>query len=372
MSDLTHYIAVYGYKTLQEVPLSAVDGLVFAAMSYIRFDGLVPGELQKAPTIHETAGALLSLPDRERLLRVRSLEAQELLRAMAESKRFSSLRLTGYRDIRSPDLEMQFSAVTILLGGGNAFAAFRGTDGTLVGWKEDFNLSFEDTVPGQWAACHYLMDMASRVTGALWVGGHSKGGNLAVFSAACASRDILSRIPAVYNYDGPGFSKAVLQSAGYQAILPLIKTYVPQSSVVGMLLGHEESYSVVLSSQKGLMQHDPYSWVIQKGDFVLLKEITEGSCLVDHTIKSWIYSLTPKEREAFVDTVYEILRSSGATRTGELLLPGNMLEIAGKFLAELVDINRENILGPLLLLVKAAGQTLAGFYRTEDEGKKEG
>ena len=150
------YVAVHGSKTLEEVPLSAVDGLVFSAMSYIHFDGLIPDSPQEAPAVKETAAAILALPERKRLLRVRSLENQRLLEEMAKSRRFSGLRLTAYRDIKSPDLEMQFSAITLLLGSGDIFVVFRGTDGTLIGWKEDFNLGFQDTVPGQWTACYYL------------------------------------------------------------------------------------------------------------------------------------------------------------------------------------------------------------------------
>lgn len=355
------YVAVHGSKTLEEVPLSAVDGLVFSAMSYIHFDGLIPDSPQEAPAVKETAAAILALPERKRLLRVRSLENQRLLEEMAKSRRFSGLRLTAYRDIKSPDLEMQFSAITLLLGSGDIFVVFRGTDGTLIGWKEDFNLGFQDTVPGQWTACYYLSNMASLAAGSVWVGGHSKGGNLAVFSAACTFPDITPRIRAVFNYDGPGFSQAVLDTPGYRTALPLVRTFLPQSSVVGMFLGHEESYTIVQSGLKGLMQHDPYSWEIRDGDFIRLKEITEGSCLVDRTIKTWISELSPEERRAFVDTVFDILRSSGATRTGELLLPDNVMEIIGSFLKE-TSVKRDNILLPLTSLLKAAGKTLTSFY----------
>lgn len=360
-TGIIDYVAVHGSKTLEEVPLSSVDGLVFSAMSYIHFDGLIPDNPRKAPSVGETAAAILALPERERLSRVRSLENQRLLEEMAKSRRFSGLRLTGYRDIKSPDLEMQFSAITLLLSSKDIYVVFRGTDGTLIGWKEDFNLGFQDTVPGQWTACNYLANMAALSTGSIWVVGHSKGGNLAVFSAACASPDITSRLRAVFNYDGPGFSQAVLDTPGYHAALPLVHTFLPQSSVVGMLLGHEESYTIVRSSLKGLMQHDPYSWEIRDGDFIRLKEITEGSCLVDRTIKTWISDLSPEERQAFVDTVFDILQSSGATRTGELLLPDNVLEIMESFLKE-SPAKRDKILLPLTALLKAAGKTLASFY----------
>ncbi len=364
MPGLIDYIAAQGSQTLDESPLSAVDGLVFSAMSYIHLDGLIPDEPDRAPTVKEVGEMILSLPERERLTRVRSLENQQLLEAMAESPRFSNLRLTGFRDIKSPDLEMQFSAVTVLMGD-DAFVTFRGTDGTLIGWKEDFNLGFLDTVPGQWEACNYLSHMASRVPGSLWAGGHSKGGNLAVFAAACASSGIMDRLMAVYNYDGPGFSQAVLATSGYRDILPLIRTFVPQSSVIGMLLGHEECYTVVLSNRKGLMQHDPYSWEIKDGGFVRLREVTQKSCLVDQALKKWITSLSPREREAFVDTVYEILQSSGASRTGELLLPDNILEIAKSLLKESPEVTLDKILLPLMALVRAAGETLASFYLSE-------
>lgn len=364
MPSLIDYIAAQGSQTLDDSPLSAVDGLVFSAMSYIHFDGLIPDDPAQAPTIKEVAVSIFALPEKGRLTRVRSLENQQLLEAMTKSRRFSGLRLTGFRDIKSPDLEMQFSAVTVLIGN-DAFVTFRGTDGTLIGWKEDFNLGFLETVPGQWEACNYLSQMAESVPGSLWAGGHSKGGNLAVFASACAFPGIRERLKAVYNYDGPGFSQAVLSTPGYRDLLPLIRTFVPQSSVIGMLLGHEECYTVVLSNRKGLMQHDPYSWEIKDGNFVRLKEVTQKSCLVDQTLKKWITSLSPQEREAFVDTVYEILQSSGASRTGELLLPDNILEIAKSLLKESPEVTLDKILLPLMALVRAAGETLASFYISE-------
>ena len=365
MPNLFDYLSWRGDLPLSAAPFNDVDSLILCALCHVRLDGLVPAPGEPGNvTVARAAERLFAartepLPDAD----TRDFDQHNLLLldALSRTPRFMDLPLSGYVSRHDTAAEEQFAALAVDLGGGEGYLAFRGTDSSLVGWKEDFNLGFQDTVPGQWTACYYLSNMASLAAGSVWVGGHSKGGNLAVFSAACTFPDITPRIRAVFNYDGPGFSQAVLDTPGYRTALPLVRTFLPQSSVVGMLLGHEESYTIVQSGLKGLMQHDPYSWEIRDGDFIRLKEITEGSCLVDRTIKTWISELSPEERRAFVDTVFDILRSSGATRTGELLLPDNVMEIIGSFLKE-TSVKRDNILLPLTSLLKAAGKTLTSFY----------
>ncbi len=243
------------------------------------------------------------------------------------------------------------------MGKGDAFTAFRGTDNTLVGWKEDFNLSFLDTIPGQWAARDYLEKIAERCPGTLYAGGHSKGGNLAVFAAAVCSPEVQARIRSVYNNDGPGFSGAVLEQPGYQAVLGRIQTFVPQSSVVGMLLEHEEPYTVVRSGQVGLMQHEPYSWEVLGSDFVRLKQVTQGSRLVDQTIKTWLSELSRQEREAFVEALFELLENADIRHLSEAAKPKNLYTILQKLGRE-DDKTRLMIARVLSRLVWAAAQTL--------------
>ena len=178
------------------------------------------------------------------------------------------------------------AALTVLLEDGSAFLAFRGTDGTLVGWKEDFNLSFLDVVPAQLEAADYVQTFAAGFSGPLRLGGHSKGGNLAVAGAALAGMKARDQIRSVWSFDGPGLNAYLLARPGYSELLTRIRSFVPKSSVVGLLLAHEEPYTVVDSDQEGLFQHDPYSWQVQGPGFVRLEEVDPGSRLIDRTLKN--------------------------------------------------------------------------------------
>lgn len=150
-----------------------------------------------------------------------------LLKALLSAPRFASLPLTFYQDCLDPEREMQFSALTVLLDTGEALLVFRGTDNTLVGWKEDFNLSFLEVVPAQSAALNYTARLAAARPGPLLLAGHSKGGNLAVFSASLSPPELRDRIGAVYSYDSPGFTQRVLSATGYQELLPASAAMFP-------------------------------------------------------------------------------------------------------------------------------------------------
>ena len=215
--------------------------------------------------------------------------------------------------------EMQFAAFTVELAPKLLYVAFRGTDDTLVGWKEDFNMSFLSPVPGQEEAVRYLEQVARHFPSArLMVGGHSKGGNFAAYAAIHAREKVQSRILAVYNNDGPGFEQNVLGTPEHQRIADRIRTIVPEDDVVGMLLCHEERYSVVRSDQTALLQHDGFSWQVLGDSFVHLSEISREGKLVDKTLKSFAAALTKEQRERFVDVLYEILTATDARTLSDL------------------------------------------------------
>ncbi len=357
MANMLDYLAWRGDLSLEEAKIGPVDALILSELSYLHFDRLIPENPREALSIRELSQTFLELPKDVQKKRVRSTKDLELLELLGKSGRFGPLGITAARELSDEEREIQFAAITVLLGKGSAFAAFRGTDNTLVGWKEDFNLSFLDTVPGQWAARDYLEETARQCPGVLYAGGHSKGGNLAVFAAAGCSPGVQGRIRAVYNNDGPGFSGAVLEQPGYQAVLGRIHTFVPQSSVVGMLLEHEEPYTVVQSNQAGLMQHEPYSWEVLGSDFVRLGQITEGSRMVDQTIKSWLSELSRQERETFVEALFEILEEADIRHLSEAAKPKNLYTILQKLGRE-DDKTRLMIARVLSQLVWAAAQTL--------------
>lgn len=316
MTTVFDYLTWRGDLTLEQDGLNPVDALILSCLSYLHFDGIIPeGETEKSPTIAETEAAFSTLPDCA--ARQRVPEDGQLLKRLAESRRFAGMRLSHYVSQFDPEEQKQFSAVTIALGNGEAFVSFRGTDNTLVGWKEDFNMSFLDSVPAQRAAAVYLQAAAESFHGKLWVGGHSKGGNLAVFAASSCS-GAQPRILGVFNHDGPGFDRAFLERAEYRSILDKIHTFIPQSSVVGMLLEHEETYTVIHSGQRGILQHDPYTWEVLGPDFVRLDSITSSSRVIDQTMKRWVAEMDVSQRERFFDALYEILSATNVQTFSEL------------------------------------------------------
>ena len=306
MADLFDYLTWRGDLSLRQVPFGPVDALVLSILSYIPFGSLVSEEIEGSVTLEWAARSYLAQPV-DCGGRIQCGEDRRLLGLLAGSTRFSRLRLACAAERFAPEEESQFAALAVLLADGSAFLSFRGTDATLVGWKEDFNMSFLDIVPAQRAAAEYTGRFAARFSGPLLLGGHSKGGNLAVCAAAlCQARD-RDRIRAVYSFDGPGFTPYLLSQPGYWELLTRLHAYVPQSSVVGMLLEHGEGHTVVRSDRTGLLQHDPYSWQIQGGDFLRLDQVSPGSKRLDRVLKDWLAGLSPDQREKAVDTLFRAL-----------------------------------------------------------------
>lgn len=343
--------------TFFQSPVTPVDALLLSALSYVQLDGLVSGKYEEAPTLRELSQMFQELSREALESRLRDSRDETLIQALGESRRFGSLGLTGAWELLDEEKELQFAAITLLLEEGGAFVAFRGTDGSLTGWKEDLNLSFLDVIPGQQAAAEYLEEAGRKCPGDLYVAGHSKGGNLAVYAGARCSKGVKERIRAVYNHDGPGFRQNMLEDPGYQEILDRIHTFVPQSSVVGMLLEHKEPYTVVHSTETGLLQHEPYSWEVSGADFVRVRQVTEGSRMVDETIKNWLAQMSISQREAFVDALYELLCDADITRIGELARPGKIYAVLQE-LGQEDEKTRRMLMRTIAKLIWAAAETL--------------
>lgn len=185
-------------------------------------------------------------------------------------------------------------------------------------------MSFQDTVPAQRLALEYTQDIAQRLLMPLRLGGHSKGGNLAMFAAIQSPENLRKRIMGVYNNDGPGFREYVTENPVYQEMIPRLHTYVPQSSVIGMLLEHEEPYTVVKSKQLGLLQHELYSWEILGPGFVTMQEITADSRFLDQAIKNWLNDMPIEDRNEVVDAIFDLLSAGDVDNVFEILHPKNI------------------------------------------------
>ncbi len=353
MGNLLDYLTWRGDLVFDRAPFSPVDGLILSALSYIHFDGLIPEQAERSVPLAQAAKDYLALSPTLRG-RSRCEKDLSLLQTLASSTRFARLELCARADRFVPREETQFAALTVLLGDGSAFLAFRGTDGTLVGWKEDFNLSFMDVVPAQLEAAEYIRDFAAFFPGLLRLGGHSKGGNLAVAGASLASVKVRDRIKSVWSFDGPGLTPYLLSRPGYQELRTRIRSFVPRSSVVGLLLAHEEPHTVVDSDQQGLFQHDPYSWQVLGPDFVRLEEVDAGSRLIDRTLKSWLAGLTSQQRETVADTLYALLSSGDARTVKEALEPKNLANA----LRAALDADPKDLLTVTGSLARLAGAAL--------------
>lgn len=323
MATMFDYLKWRGDLTFAQDPPNAVDALIFSTLSYIHYGAQVEIHPEQPMLLRDAAETFFAREEPEKYVRVE--KDLNLLHGAAQTARFGQTRITMYRDVLIPEQETQFAAMTFLLDDGSAFLAFRGTDYTLVGWKEDFNMSFQQTVPAQRMAQQYVREVAAEYALPLRLGGHSKGGNLAVFAAARSGPLLQQQILQIYNHDGPGFTKYMMGDPGYLAMVPRIQTYIPESSVIGMLLEHEEPYVVVKSRTVSLLQHDPYTWEIMGRAFVTVEEISDDSRFLDAAIKTWFADMTNQERGRLVDVLFTLLGTGGVETTLDIFHPRNTL-----------------------------------------------
>ena len=306
------------FRSFEVLPFGPVDSLVLSQFAYIDFDGLVPGisEPLKYVTVADCLKAELFT---SMFIETRDPKNNRvLLVALAASPRFRDIRMCCYVNEYDPVKEKQFSAVTYILPDKIVYIAFRGTDDTLIGWKEDLNMAFVYPVPSQERSLSYLIEISSLISGRLIIGGHSKGGNLAVYSAFTAPESVQSKIEIIYDHDGPGFKEGVLDCDGYRRIESRIRKTIPQFSLIGMLLEGHKRYTVVESSRVGIMQHDPFSWKITNGGFSTTEEVSDGAKYVNRTIRNWLDSLSPEDREKFVDLLFGVLDAGDAKTFSEI------------------------------------------------------
>ena len=343
MANILDYLSWRGDLTLAQSPFNEVDNLILAELSFVNFTGIVPGpgEGEGVP-LHSAAEAFFRsheggdmgmgvlVPD----------EIPTLLRKMAECPRFREMKVNCFCDHLDVRKAEQFAAVTVELGDGSIYLSFRGTDDTIAGWKEDFLLGCQPEVPAQKKAVAYVKAVAAQYPRRkLMLGGHSKGGNLAVYGGIFVPLAIQRRISAVWSNDGPGFYGAVLETPQHARLEGRIHSIVPKSSVVGMLLEHEESYTVVDSDQTGLWQHDGFSWQVLGTGFVTLRQVSRQGRRNDLALKEWVRRLPVDQREKFVDGLFEVLTASGATTLTDLKEDG--FRAAGAMVRAMKDMEKD-------------------------------
>lgn len=365
MANMLDYLVWRGDITIHQAGINDIDCFIMSQISYMNFDGVV-GDSPAASfgeaeiTIKEASKRLFKLREQasEGLLLSDNNDTM-LLKGLALSRRFCNMKLAAYVNKCDEEEEKQFSAICIFPGDNTVYISFRGTDDTLVGWKEDLNMSFQSPVPSQIEALEYLKTIAKEFDGKIRLGGHSKGGNLAVYAASFCDLEIQKKIRSVYCFDGPGFINKVLNDSNFGKVEARIHAFVPQSSVVGMLLGHSVEYTVVESVQTGLYQHDPYSWKVIRNNFICLESISPESRFMDATLEEWIYSMNSEQRREFVEAVYFIIQQTEAKTLLELSVNGlKNAKLIIKTMRNMEPATKKMLQKTFSALMKIAGRNL--------------
>lgn len=314
MKSIIDYIKKYGDTPIAQNELNEVDSLILCQLSYLKYDGMVPLLNEQKPFV--TLSDILQMEEYDNLYEDRRYEDNNraLFEACAGSERFGSMLLGNYVSMTDQDWELQFSAMTFTFENGTFYLAYRGTDETIVGWKEDCNMALITPVPSQEKAMQYLNLISKRSHGRFYVGGHSKGGNLAVYAASTCLPGILDRIITIYNHDGPGFKRGtILESEGFKAASGKIKKFMPHSSIVGMLMESDESAEIIECKSFGILQHDPFNWIVEDDSFVRVGSLYSYVSYKDESVNQWIDGMSDEERKVFVDELFNVLSVNGAT-----------------------------------------------------------
>lgn len=316
MAGIMDYVTWRGDLTTEERPLNEVDYLILSELSYAKMDGIVPGT---------DSDETVSVSDLCRLYLEQGTEQKELVNEpkflvslMGGTARFGNMRAGWYVSWTDQAQQTQFCAVTFFPGDGTVFVAFRGTDNTLTGWREDFNMSFLSETPGQLSAAKYLSFVCQKTDLPVVLGGHSKGGNLSVYAGAFCEERFRDKVRQIYSFDGPGFNRNITAMPEYAAVLPKVQLIIPEQSIIGILLSNKHKRKVIRSSAKWGMQHNPYTWLVKVGSFEEADAQSPVSVFLDETLNEWIEQLDDEQRAEFVDAVFDALEASGAETFREM------------------------------------------------------
>lgn len=356
MPNLMTYMAHQGQEDFKTLPINELDICILNELAYLPI-GKVDERLKK------TMVALVDVIDRY------NREGDELdpsfmvtkkrlalMDAVATSPRFANLSLGYYVNDIDVDYEKQFAAVVMTLPEiKHTQIIFRGTDDSLIGWKEDLNMTYRREIPAQRSALNYLTDILSDMSETVILSGHSKGGNLAIYAASFVSETYQEQIRSVYAFDAPGLHEQALETAGYKAIRDKIKAYQPRESVVGVMLSSDVEATIVESEAKGLAQHDPFYWQVEAGQFQTCEKPSPLSLSLEKTFAQWMETYSKTELKTMIDTFFDLFFSLGIDSLDDL--GKDNLKQIGDFLAEFSDLDEAK-----KTLLKGAALNLISIY----------
>ena len=329
MGIIFDYLDQVAYDSIYDTPFNELDMLMLTEITYLPFDQIVSDQMSPDCTCRLFEAAEKVPQDLSMLVTKNRLK---LLEKVASSTRFKNIKLMGYVNDIDPDVQKQFAAMIFKIKPETYVLTFRGTDDSIIGWKEDFHMTYMDQVPAQKTAVNYLRKAMDALPGQFILTGHSKGGNLASYAASQIEPEYQERIQSIYSYDAPGLNHSVITSQGYQTISNKIKRYIPQGSIVGMMLETPKQAQIVKSTAiGGLAQHDTFSWQISDQTFVLLDNLNPDSLQVDKTLKNWVDSVSDEELKDFFDLFFGLILDAGISSINDLTKLENFNKILAVF-----------------------------------------
>ncbi len=362
MANIEDYLVWRGDVPFDIDPFNEVDNAVLCELVYSAFDGIVPGPgLKEKISIEDVCDTFFSKYSEKEMSARTSVtkDAPFLLKKMAHSKRFGGTKLSGFVNEVDKEDQSQFAVCTFYLPDGTIYVAFRGTDDSLVGWKEDFNMSFSPGTGGQLKAVEYLNKNFARTMKPLRIGGHSKGGSFALYGAAFCKSHIKDNIIEIFNNDGPGFIPEILKTPEYKSVIKRVHKYIPNESIIGMMMYTKAKVSIVSSNTRGINQHDLFSWQVVCNRFIKVDSVANSSVMIDEIMKEWTKKFDYETREAFGDVFFELLSNSGATKMSHIT--GNKVKSIAIVTKEIQALDPENqaiVMEVLKHLMAVGGDTL--------------
>ena len=353
--ELLDYLQWRNDVPLSVSPFNEVDNVIFSYLSYIDFRDLK----EDWKGFFDLKDLFRDFCEKHSLEEIQTTgefteRAPLLLQEMMAGERFSATKVGYYAEDFDKNQVKQFAALVFLLPDGRNYISFRGTDKTITGWKEDFLMSCRTETAGAKEAVAYFNKIAPVLEGELILGGHSKGGNFAMYAAAFCEAEHKERIMQVYNNDGPGFREEVIQSPEFQELLPKIITIAPQSSIIGQLLSNPAKQHVIHSTVKGILQHDAMTWEAEK-DRLLSSELDELSHYAKTTLGSWLESMDDESRESLCTTAFSLIESTKSETFIEF--SGNLMknmETIWKEMGKLPEEKKKEIMDALANLMESS------------------
>lgn len=343
MGNLITYVQQYGAQTFEDKSLTDIDVLVLTEIAYLPFDEIVPKsfDVTEAISLNQLGKEFEKIKEKEHENNPFMITSEriELLEVVSKSQRYKDIKVFGFMNDIDDELTKQFAAVCYQWEEESRWIIFRGTDESLTGWKEDFMMTYSDLIPSQTDAIEYLRKQAELFSGSLNISGHSKGGNLSLYASAIQEETVQDRIKQIYCWDAPGVHRSILGTEGYQRVVSKAKRYIPQDSIVGMMLESQVPYHIIESQGSGISQHSALMWNIEEDHFVELTELTKNSQLTDQTFKQWTEVVSDEDLKLFFDTFFELIFEMGVETVNDVYY--NFRMYMQKFFEKAYQMNPE-------------------------------